>query len=252
MMCERVVMFHIGRSGSTVLGDLMDQHDDLCWLGELYLPIFLAWQREHGLNQIGARVDPLAYLQQRLADYAANRFVGWEVKFFHLQKLGLPLADYVAALHEMGVTRFIVLRRKNRLRKIVSSLIAQERGRFHQQAEDDQRPFPYNIHINPHQIAIDFSQESLLTFLTKYETELQELTRLLNDSKTLWLTYEEDVMDDPLSAYQTVCRFLKLPPQAVVVHYGRINPYSLREMICNFAEIEAYLQGTPFAWMVAS
>ncbi len=31
-----VAMFHVGRSGSTVLGDLLDQHPDIFWDSEIY------------------------------------------------------------------------------------------------------------------------------------------------------------------------------------------------------------------------
>ena len=49
-----VVMFHIGRCGSTVVSDLLGQHPDVHWASELYEPIFGKWRRDNaGIEVVG-------------------------------------------------------------------------------------------------------------------------------------------------------------------------------------------------------
>lgn len=55
-----IVMFHIGRSGSTVLGDLLDQHSSVYWDGEIYQSFYRAWESVTNRIQIwGARLKPI-------------------------------------------------------------------------------------------------------------------------------------------------------------------------------------------------
>ncbi|MCA9917728.1 MAG: hypothetical protein KC445_07245 [Anaerolineales bacterium] len=76
-----VVMFHIGRSGSTVLADMLNQRNDLKWGNELYLPIFLRWKAQQGRDEYG-RTNPFSLKQlvtnyDELASYLAPTPYAW-------------------------------------------------------------------------------------------------------------------------------------------------------------------------------
>ena len=244
---EHTVMFHIGRSGSTVLADLLGQHPQLHWDNEVYLPIFLAWERGEGSIGDGNQIDPIQYLADRIDQADATRY-GFEVKFFHLKLLGSSLANYLTCLPLLNVTRVIVLKRKNYLRKIVSSLVAHHTGVFHRLAQE--QPSLTRIVLDVERVRIDFEEKPLLAFLHDYDRCFQKLMRLVVDYPHLNLTYEEDIAPDPRLGYRRVCEFLGIAPRQPKIRYRRTTPYKLSEVLSNFAEVEQVLADTPFAWMV--
>lgn len=242
-----VVMFHIGRSGSTVLGDMLGQHSHLHWQGEVYLPIFLTWAQQHGRNADGQPIDPITYLAGQMRQTVKPIF-GFEVKFFHLQKLGITLPDYLVALDTLGVTRTILLRRRNTLRKVVSSLVAHQNGQYHLAAAARPSLLPITLDVN--RVQIDFADKPLLAFLADYEASWQQLAAQLHGRDSLHLVYETDILPGPTAAYRRVCDYMGIPPDDPEVHYGRTNPFRLEDLLLNFAEVAQALAGTPFAWML--
>ena len=124
-----VVMFHIGRSGSTVLSDLLGQHSRVFWDGQIYERLFE--QLEASSTRVApgsvARHNAITALQFRMRA-AGERVYGFEVKFFHLRCFGIDLKEYVAHLRALGFTHFVILERRNYLRKILSSVVAHRVG----------------------------------------------------------------------------------------------------------------------------
>jgi hypothetical protein len=64
------------------------------------------------------------------------------------------------------------------------------------------------------------------------------------------LTYEKDIQNDPVKAYQQVCDFLGIKSRNVTVELSRTNPFVANEMIENFDEVESVLNGTNYEWML--
>lgn len=248
LRASNVVMFHIGRSGSTVLADLLRQHPGVFWDGEIYERRFQAI--EQGRTRVRAeelRFDPTQVLRRRVLR-AGRAVYGFEVKFFHLDLAGATLPDYLESLDELGFTHFVVLERRNYLRKIVSSVIAHQQGRFHVQNAD--RTQPTRVVVDVDDVRIDRSARPLLDFLGDYHRRFRELDHLLAGRRRLWLTYEDDVGTDPRVGYRRVCEFLGLAPQPVEVRYGRTNPFALGDLVENLGTLRKTLEGTPFAWML--
>ena len=64
---HRAAMFHIGRSGSTVLGKMLDEHPEIAWDGEVYAPIINLWRLRPGGETIGPMPsDALRIVRARL------------------------------------------------------------------------------------------------------------------------------------------------------------------------------------------
>lgn len=245
----RVAMFHIGRSGSTVLGGLLAQHPGIFWDREIYERVFRDWQAQHGPFKVGdpqPPLDPIGHLKQRMSR-AGRKWYGFEVKFFHLDHAHLALEDYVSQLREVGVTRFLILRRRNYLRKIVSSMIASTTKQWHVGSGGAARRA--TITLDPARVPIDRSDRSLLQLLESYERGFSSLDALLQPGEALHLTYEDDVQTDPARAYAKSVAFLGLQPRSVKTQLGRTNPYPLRQLVGNFEDVERALAGTPFEWM---
>ena len=239
-------MFHVGRSGSRVVGKLLDQHPQIDWQGEaLKRPRVEAFAA--GLPD-AACYDPFAHLEALAGSRSAD-WLGVEVKFFHLRQRGVGLAEFLDRAEALGCGNFISLRRKNLLRKIVSSIVAKETRSYHRDRAE--KPQLTAIEIDPQKVEIDAESKPLTDFLDDYSSGFAELDRLLAGRRSLTLTYEGDISADPSRACERVCGFLGLGARESEAPFGKTNPFPLDEIVTNLGEVAAHLAGTPYAWMAA-
>lgn len=243
---QLVTTFHIGRSGSTVLGDLLNQHSAVDWLGEIH-----EWPEFHErAAPPGPGSELLRRLRSRLSG-VTRQVVGVETKFFHLHDRGIALHTFLDELRsefpEPGACRFIVLRRKNYLRKIVSSLAARQRGRWF--ARPGSPLPPVHLEINPERVCIDGDAQPLIDYLRDWDSQFDQLDAELADDGALSLTYEDDIEQDPLVAYRRVCAYLGQAPEAPEVRFTRTTAQPLAEIVTTLAAVRQALAGTEYAWM---
>lgn len=237
-------MFHIGRAGSTVLGDMLNQHPSIGWDGEIYHSNHQLW---HGQG------DP-AGLARRRAAMLPKRWYGFEVKENHLQAVGETLGDLVAAYRVGGPARFMILRRENTLRKIVSTAVARVTGRFHRVDPNGAPPdpdAPVRVRIDPHAHAIGRKAAPLVDYLERFDRFHAAIDEILAADDPLRLCYEIDILGDPQRAYRATCAWLGEQPVPVIVRFARTTPFPLRDVIENFDEVAKALEGTRWAWMLA-
>ena len=242
-----VVLFHIGRSGSTVLGDLLDQHPRMFWDQEIYrsledkAPLLT---EGHNPELAGKALEILRLRMNRVA----KEFYGFETKFFQLRLTETTLPNYIEALKHLGITHFIVLERENYLRKVVSSLVSHGKKKSHQSA--DKQAQLTRLCVDVDNIRIDNNARPLLAYFNEWKQDFDTLRQLLANENVLSLTYETDISTSPTIAYERTCAFLGVAPQKVSVHYGKTNPFKLSEIIENFHEVQQHLSATPFEWML--
>jgi LPS sulfotransferase NodH len=149
----------------------------------------------------------------------------------------------------LGFDKYIILKRKNYLKKIVSSLTARQTKRWHLR-EGEQAPLtPVRIDID--NVWVDAANHRLVECLEGYEEGFRCLDALLEGREALRLTYEGDIEADPRNAYQQVCEYLKIEAASVAPRLGRTTPYPLKQVLANYAEVEAALSGTRFGWMMS-
>lgn len=243
---QLVTTFHIGRSGSTVLGDLLNQHSQVQWLGEIHeWPEF----RDRGAPP-GAGSELIRRLRARLPE-VPKPVVGVEAKFFHLHDHGVALDAFLDELRSQvtgtGRCRFIVLRRKNYLRKIVSSLAARQRGQWF--AKPGAALKPVHIEIHPERVCIDGDAQPLLDYLQDWDAQFAQLDAALAAEGVLALSYEDDIESGPLTAYTKVCRYLELEPEAPEVRYARTTAQPLDDVVTTIGAVREALAGTRYEWM---
>lgn len=244
---NKVMMFHIGRSGSRVLGDLLQQHSALHWDHEAFVAQLQAARRAGLRNPVG---NPVNMLRERIQAAPAKGPFGTEVKFFHLRLFGCALPDFVSQVVALGFTKFILLKRQNYLRKIVSSLIAHQTKQWHRRRNDGSVLSPVWLDVN--KVAIDWTERPLIDHLNQFEADFAQAEAVLRPFPTLNLEYEMDILPNPKIGFGKVCRFLGLPVNEGEVRYGRSNPYPLRQLIRNYEEVAKTLKNTPFEWMVTN
>jgi hypothetical protein len=245
-----VAMFHIGRCGSTVLSSLLSQHHKIFWASEFYVRYFREWEKANGGQEVIGQMpgDAIQLLQDHMK-LALHRYFGFEIKPFHFKLIGYDMDSFIQHLDKMGYTHFILLDRENRLRKIISSVIAhQDRKKYHQ--NEKVKAKKKQVYIDVDRVAIDYQVKPLISFLSDYEEEIAALKIIFKSRKHLSLTYEKDIQNDPVKAYQQVCDFLGIKSRNVTVELSRTNPFVANEMIENFDEVESVLKGTNYEWML--
>jgi len=245
-----IVMFHLGRSGSTVLAELMVQHQRVFWGSELYNRIFLKWARNNNGKEVIKELteDPVKYLQEDMKR-AYHRYYGLEIKPFHLKLIGYSPEAYLQVLEENNFEHFIILNRKNRMRKIISSVIAHsDQSRYH--IKSSEKSSVTKTHIDVNRTEIDFDSKALIEYLKDYDKQMETINQLTKGKKVLHLSYEEHIQNNPIVAYEKCCDFLNLKPKQVKVSLSRTNPYPVREMIENIEEVERVLKDSPYMWML--
>ena len=247
---EPVAMFHSGRCGSTVVGDMLDQHPMIFWDGEIYETAFLNWESrtgEDGLQHIP--IDPAHWLHDRMGRACKNVY-GFEVKYFHLRVMGVSLGKYLERLDQTGIERIIILSRKNYLRQALSGVIAHANRSFHRLKKE--RISLSKIRLNPDHVELARDAKPLLEYFKEYEEDREALETLAADRKILKLIYEEDISSDPIVGYGRICEFLGVTAYKPTVGFGKTNPFHISDMVVNFRELEMLLKGTPYEWMLYS
>jgi hypothetical protein len=244
-----IVMFHIGRSGSTLLGDILGQDPKIFWDGEIYKQLIYKVKEDNKkVERYNANLDPIKFLEDRMVLSGKKRFYGFEAKFFHLRCFGCNLSTYINRLEDLGFNYFIVLERRNYLKKIVSSITASRTSRWHK---------PHNVKaelsavvVDVDSVVIDNDAKPLIEFLKEYHADFEELKKVLNSRSVLWLTYEDDILNSPNVAYERISNYLGVEPCQISIRFGKTNPFQLKDMISNYTDVERAVRGTQFEWML--
>lgn len=240
-------MFHSGRCGSTVLGDMLNQHPDIFWASEIFndMPKGFKWYLPNRLRTKNF-IEKGMYAQSK-------KYYGFEIKYLpeqHLRSdcINLSLLSLVDLLRKMG-TDFIVLLRKNYLRRALSVEIARTTNEWHTQ-EQKNIPTPVKIDID-HFVTGNIPRPLIEHFniLDEYSNTLQAL---LEDTPFLKLCYEDDILLDPTVACIKVAEFLDADITSfdVAVRLKRTNPFNIKDMILNYNEVASLLKGTKYEWML--
>lgn len=245
---KHVAMFHIGRCGSTVLGMMLNQNSYISWGGEVFHR-FMDVEKE----QNGNAEKFVAHEIDWSSSASVSRIFGFETKYLPSQHLAqrcidLPLIEYIELLKTMGVVDFIVLQRRNYLRRTISAEIGRKKKIWHSKNKAGQ---PEKIILNISSIATGETEDHLLDLFRCIDTNFIKIKNLLASDNTLFLTYEEDIMTNPQIAYEKVCAFLDIPAEKTAVQIFRTNPYAYEEMIDNFDEVSQLLKDTEYEWMLS-
>ena len=239
-------IFHVGRCGSTVLTDLLEQHPDVHSDGETYVRV-LEQARATGRTPHEIAGDPADYVQRRLRRAGAKWFM-FDLKFDHVDRLEGSIERYVADLAAMGVDRFVVLRRRNLLRKFASQHMAVQRGAYHSTDATARRRI--RVHLDVEELSVDGIIAPIGEHLRRITEQYETFDRIAADHAVLHLDYEDDLLADPLIGHGKVLDHVGLRPHVPSIRMQKLNPYPLAEIVENHADVVAALTGTPHEWML--
>lgn len=243
---KTVAMLHQGRSGSTVLGNMLDKHPNIRWGGEIFIPQLYKIRYQ---NKSLDYTNPQKVLR-RINEYRKGHFktnFGFEIKTYDPQSLAWSIHSFLDLIASLDHVKFIYLERKNILKMIVSHLIAYKNYQWHYNKGEN---IPNTkIYINPQKVAVDFMEKPLLEMIPFFDNQRNECFDYLSQTPFLHLIYENDILNDPAIAYNKVCQFFDVIPSKTTAKLQQINTKPLSEVISNFSEVENTLANTPYAWM---
>ena len=240
-------MFHIGRCGSTVLMDLLNQHPKIGSDGEPYNRVAKDMDRR-GVDPHSSGLDPADHIHRRFGRVGARWYL-YSLKFNQVTQFDRELDRYLADIESRGVNRLVVLDRSNLLRKVVSGLRARANGQF--QSSDPDAVRPDKVRVDVDAVAMEGETHSLIGQFERWNREYERFDRLIGDRPVLRLNYEADILDDPRVAYEKVVTHLGLDPHPVDVRLQRLNPFALEDVVENLDDVGRALADTPYAWMLS-
>lgn len=245
-----VAVFHTGRCGSTVLERKLNQHPKIMADGE----IFAVTYQNHLQNH--RKITPQAFFDLHRSnitrDHPAKADYLFQVKY--LSGLDMALFDgglpaHLDFLHSRGTSHAIVLHRKNALRRLVSTRIAIERGRYHDPVSSS--PEQVTVHFDADRVHLGGTYE-LTEVLALLETEHAALLDALKSQNiaVLDLTYEDHIEPNPSIATDRVLTFLNQPHMSLPTTLARVQTSLLSQTLRNYAQVAERLAGTRFEWML--
>lgn len=221
----RVVIYAQGRTGSTLLEELLASTGHLDRFRELVAPERppVRW--------------PRAYVEGRSRRHGAG-FV-WHCKPYHLtvdrDRTGLPRVsptELLGRLHDDG-WQVVHLRRRDLVRHALSGMVAAHRG-AHLSREGDDAAEPT--------ITVDREQ---LTGIVERRREHQDRERRdLTGIDHVDVTYEDDLVDadDHQATVDRIMAALGLPSAPVRTSLRRINARPLSEIVANYDEFAGWVR----------
>ena len=257
-------MFHFGRSGSTVLTQSLSQLDNVIWHGEIFSGAThmyagfedsrFASKKGNGEFQIGEFVDYIAdaknnYLQQIGKQDA---IYGCEIKGYHFEgglfKFSLDQAIQALSDH-FDDARFIFLRRKNALRRVVSMEIAKRTNVWHLKTDEPSLNRIDTDFSNIRDTSLGF-HGTILEVLKNSEKVEREFSKSIRSFGGLELVYEDDIVGNMFSAIQKICSAFSIEYKDTVVELKKTNPHALEEIVINYEKLEKSLTGSEFEHML--
>lgn len=241
-----IAMYHVGRCGSTVIGQLIDQHPKVFWDGEIY---FQKWKESKFKFETFSNVR---FLRRRMLA-SSDRYYGFELKFLDSQHLAIinssiekVVDDFIAS----GVNKHIILERKNYLRMLISWVVGRQRMQHH--IKSDEKAILTKVRLEANNLSFGTIQKpkSLIDWFQTIEDAYRNLRLLLSETENLDLIYEADIENDPYIAYRRVCSFLGLEEKATELTLSRTNPFPVADMLDNYDQIVQILRGTKYEWML--
>jgi LPS sulfotransferase NodH len=235
----RFVILAAPRTGSNMLCTLLNSHPEILCHHEIFNPeaIYYALDRRDGRLNLGTFEErnrrPLEFLQRVWNTDCGFPCVGF--KFCRDQNQDV----FQAVCDDSGVKK-TVIRRRNRVKTYVSELVAEQTGVWEAYREHDipkERP---KVHVDP--AAFQQNRAVNEVYYTAIECRLRA-----SDQAFLTVTYEELFgVDERMRVLQFLGVKAAELEDADRLRIGSVkqNSTDLRELIANFAPLQAAWKGT--------
>lgn len=236
------LLLHAGRSGSTVLGKVLDAQPGLYWDGEVLSKAHVGTKGEAYKRLVSDKVARANWYKGRSIRCNGGIF-GFELKYSQLSLMGSSPLIEVENFEDVPVL-FVLLQRKNSLRRLLSIAHGMNTGEWHKGSPSSSRTL----------ICVDniFNWGCTLhEWLLKERNDFNGAYSAIcgQGASYLRLSFEDDILPDPNIAARKVCDFIGLDMAFYRNLPGLKRDVSylpLESLILNFGEVKNHLSGTDF------
>lgn len=209
-------VFGQGRSGSTLLCNLLNSHPDI------YCESEILFHR---------RLAPVSFALGRQKRAPSDKMYGFKVKVYQLDNVQTR-TDADRFVRELVINhewRLIFLWRKEILRQTISAIMAWRKGLWHAK-KDEQDAVERTVRLDP-----DHVIDSLYFRIRNMERERAIIADLPHEV----VTYESDLLnpEDQQPTLSRLFQFLDLPDHTVETSLRKTSKPDLSEQIENYQEI---------------
>lgn len=217
----KFVIFGQGRSGSTLLVDLLNSHPKIRCEGEIFSPE--SWNK--GLRQYflkPVQKYPYAYLNYKTVN-AGDQIYGFKILDHQLPKIN----NFLRGLSQSGWT-IIHIHRKNMFNMAVSNIIASKTNKWSTNHQD--RPPNTSIHIDKYNFC------DIISWTNACENRIQ---MSLDGIAHHTVTYEDDLEDEKnwAKTMDRLFNILKVDSMPVSSKYRKTDSRPLSGRITNYDEL---------------
>jgi LPS sulfotransferase NodH len=231
---SRFLIFAQGRTGSTLLVELLDCHPRIVCDGEIFSP-----------SQFGRIRNLDRHLRGSIGmAAAAGSHYGFKVKPYELTHHGVEVRTFLEQRAADGWA-IVHLARTNFIRHALSSDMSEQRGRAH-------------IDVGSAAAAAEISRVYRVDPTQIVDSARGRRQLLLGERRALVgighhsVEYERDLAD--ALAHQgtadAIFQYLGLPPSPISARLARLNPDDLSTKITNYEELLAAVDASEFAGML--
>lgn len=225
---RRFVIYSRGRSGSTLLVQLLNAHSSVqCDDEILNLPVALR--------------DPATYVRDR-AHLAHKPVYGFKLLSYQLPKLQ-NIEDQSAFLDDMQRDGFaiIYLYRRDLLRHAISNIMARQRGEFHRRADPDGAAKKDKKATIP--------EDELRRWLDSSRREQDVELGVMDGREATWVCYEDDLERQSAQAdtMGRVFSALSVQDEPVASNLVKLTSDQLPSIIENYDELKHVFSDTEYS-----
>ncbi len=226
----RAIIFGQGRSGSTLLENLICSSRYFKQAGELLSPYYKTINR-HGIRiHQGEPLFPSHYIHGLLKKQPDKNFI-FHLKVYHLtEERCRPVNPkrILRTFYDHG-WKIIFLRRRNRIKHVLSDWVRDRRGRPHKKDDENER---YRL-----QIDCDVFAE-MVQGREKFEAMERDCLASMDFHEVV---YDDDLEDASRhqSTVDGIFQFLQMPSVPVSTRYRKVNTQSMEDLIINYDEFKA-------------
>jgi LPS sulfotransferase NodH len=221
---KRLLIFALGRTGSTLFEDLLQSTGYFKAHGELFHP-------SQPIHE-----NPLHHFIEKANQCENNHFIS-HIKVYEMESVvrsGISKRDFIIGLIENG-WQIVYLTRTNKLRHNLSSLRSQETSVFHTES------------------ILPFTSFTVDCFKFKHSTNQlikwnEEEREILKDLPILEIQYEKHLENSfsHQSTINTILDHLKLPHRKVFTKHKKVIRGELKSLIENYEEFSKVMKQNGF------
>lgn len=246
-----LAMIHTGRCGSSVVGRMLENNDSIEWDGEFFIHFD---EGNVNLKRFFKAINPI-YMIWIKRIKSNHNFFGFETRPHEAydlssRKANMKAEKYIDKLKRMGIKKFIILKRKNYLKQIISGVKARKSNNFYIKDRKERDRIGRKIELNTEKVPMGDKHKNILKRFEEQEEMYCLCNKIIENDKKLNLYYEKDIRENPKIAYEKVCNFIGVTAESVSVDLKKQNPYTARQMVKNWSEVEEKLKDTKYEWML--